>query len=189
MNAVAIAEACWTDGTLPANVSAGPGTLLTGAHSFRRFRSRREQALRIGKNCSLDAVHFAIGVNGELDIGDCCCFTSAILLCEFRISIGSYVSVGWNATIADSDFHPIAPAERMADAIACSPASKGMARPAISVAAVVIEDGVWIGPNATLLKGVRIGAGALIEPGSLITRDVPPRARVLGNPARVIGEV
>jgi acetyltransferase-like isoleucine patch superfamily enzyme len=53
----------------------------------------------------------------------------------------------------------------------------------------VIEHDVWIGPNATILKGVRIGAGAFIEAGTLITRDVPPRARVLGNPAQIIGEV
>jgi acetyltransferase-like isoleucine patch superfamily enzyme len=50
----------------------------------------------------------------------------------------------------------------------------------------VIEDDVWIGPNATLLKGVRIGAGAFIEAGSLVTRDVPAGATVLGNPAQIL---
>jgi acetyltransferase-like isoleucine patch superfamily enzyme len=54
---------------------------------------------------------------------------------------------------------------------------------------VVIEDDVWIGPNATILKGVRLGAGSFVEAGALVTSDVPPRARVLGNPARVIGRV
>ena len=54
---------------------------------------------------------------------------------------------------------------------------------------IVIEDDVWVGPNATILKGVTIGAGSFIEPGSLVTRDVPPRSRVLGNPATVIGSV
>jgi hypothetical protein len=44
-------------------------------------------------------------------------------------------------------------------------------------------------PNSTILKGVRIRAGAFIEPGSVVTRDVPPRARVLGNPAQIVGEV
>ena len=53
---------------------------------------------------------------------------------------------------------------------------------------VVIADDVWIGPNVTILKGVRIGAGAFIEAGALVTRAVPPRARVLGNPAQIIGE-
>jgi acetyltransferase-like isoleucine patch superfamily enzyme len=54
---------------------------------------------------------------------------------------------------------------------------------------VVIESDVWIGPNATILKGVRIGAGSFIEAGALIVSDIPPRSRVLGNPAQVIGKV
>ena len=54
---------------------------------------------------------------------------------------------------------------------------------------MIIEDDVWIGPNVAVLKGIRIGAGAFIEAGSLVTRDVPPRARVLGNPAQVIGQI
>nr|WP_248277472.1 DapH/DapD/GlmU-related protein [Brasilonema sp. UFV-L1] len=54
---------------------------------------------------------------------------------------------------------------------------------------VTIEDNVWVGPNVTILKGVRIGTGAWIEPGALVTRNVPPHTRVLGNPAQVIGEV
>jgi acetyltransferase-like isoleucine patch superfamily enzyme len=99
------------------------------------------------------------------------------------------VVIGWNATLADTDFHPIAPAERIADAIACSPLGAGRPRPEIARRPVIIEDDVWIGPNATILKGVRLGAGSWIEAGSLVTRDVPPRSRVLGNPAQIIGSV
>ena len=112
-----------------------------------------------------------------------------MLLCELEIHIGNYVVIGWNTTVADTDFHPIAPAERIADAIACSPLGKGRLRPPVVKRPVIIEDDVWIGPNATILKGVRIGSGAFVEPGSLVTRDVPRRARVMGNPAEVIGEV
>ena len=64
-------------------------------------------------------------------------------------------------------------AEDIADAIACSPLGKGRPRPEISRRPVIIEDDVWIGPNAAVLKGVRIGAGAFVEAGSLATRDVP----------------
>jgi len=81
------------------------------------------------------------------------------------------------------------PAERIADAIACSPAGKGRARPEIPKRPVVIEDDVWIGPNATILKGVHIGRGAFIEAGSLVTRDVMAHARMMGNPAQVVGEI
>ena len=48
---------------------------------------------------------------------------------------------------------------------------------------VVIEDDAWIGIGAIVLKGVTIGAGARVEPGAVVTRDVAPGARVAGNPA------
>jgi len=179
----------WAHGSPPPNVRLGEGTIISGEQSFKRFRAKSEHALVIGAHCTMDGVHFAIEAQGSVTIGDYCYFTNALLLCELELCIGSYVMMGWNSSIADSDFHPIDPAERIADAIACSPLGSGRPRPAIAKRPVIIEDHVWIGPNATILKGVRIGEGAFIEPGSLITRDVPPRARVLGNPAQIIGEV
>src|SRR5262245_48367822 len=126
----------------------------------------------------MDGVHFALGEEARVEIGDYCYFTNAVLLCDLELRIGHYVVIGWNTTLADTDFHPLAPALRIADAIACSPLGAGRPRPVIPQRAVVIDDDVWIGPNATILKGVHIGAGSFIEAGSLITRDVPPRSRV-----------
>ena len=51
---------------------------------------------------------------------------------------------------------------------------------------IVIEDDVWIGARAIILQGVRIGKGAIIGAGSVVTKDVPPYAIVAGNPARVV---
>jgi acetyltransferase-like isoleucine patch superfamily enzyme len=178
----------WTDGELPANVRVGPDTLLTGAFCFKRFRSRLDLALTIGSHCTVDGAHFALGEEGRMEIGDYCYFTNAVLLCEMEVRIGSYVVMGWNVTLADTDFHPIEPAERMADAIACSPLGKGRPRPQVPRLPVVIEDDVWIGPAAVILKGVRVGTGALVEAGAVVTRDVPPGVRVLGNPAQIVGE-
>ena len=179
----------WTDGELPPNARVGVGTLITADYAFKRFRSRREEALVIGAHCTMDGAHFAVGEQGRVEIGDYCYFTNAVLLCELELIIGSYVVIGWNATIADTDFHPIAPAERIADAIACSPLGQGRKRPEIPCMPVIIEDDVWVGPNVTILKGVRIGTGAFIEAGALVVRDVPARARVCGNPAQIVGEV
>lgn len=179
-----------TNPKLPPNIRLGSNSVITSdERCFNRFRSQLDPALIIGANCTMDYVHFALGEAATVEIGDYCYFTSVILLCEQEIRIGNYVILGWNTTIADTDFHPIAPAERIVDAIACSPLGKGRPRPPVIREPVTIEDDVWIGPNTTILKGVRIGQGAWIEAGALVSRDVPPRSRVLGNPAQVIGEV
>ena len=52
---------------------------------------------------------------------------------------------------------------------------------------VSIGDDVMIGPSAVILKGVRLGTGCHVEAGALVTADVPAGARVLGNPARIVG--
>ena len=176
---IALRPGQWLDGKLPANVRLGGDTVLKGDHAFHRFRSKKKPALVIGKHCTMDGVHFALGEDARVEIGDYCYFSNAILLCEQELRIGAYVVIGWNATIADSDFHPISPAARIQDAIACSPLGKARRRPPIAMQPVVIEDDVWIGPNVTILKGVRIGAVAFVEAGALFTRPVPPRARVL----------
>ena len=178
----------WADGVLPWNVTIGVDSVITGENAFKRFRSHEAGALSIGERGTFDGVHFALEPNARLRIGDCCYFTNAILLAELEIVIGNYVVIGWNATIADSDFHPLGPAERIADARALSPLSRGLSRPPIERARVVIEDDVWIGPGAAILKGVRIGAGAWIEPGSVVTRSVGAGTRMAGNPAREIQE-
>ena len=51
---------------------------------------------------------------------------------------------------------------------------------------IVVEDDVWIGARVTILDGVRIGRGAVIAAGAVVTHDVPPYAVVGGVPARVI---
>ncbi|MBI3945606.1 MAG: acyltransferase [Armatimonadetes bacterium] len=56
------------------------------------------------------------------------------------------------------------------------------------LAPVVIEDYVWIGTRAMILPGVRIGRGAVVAAGAVVTRDVPPLAVVAGVPARRIRE-
>ena len=50
----------------------------------------------------------------------------------------------------------------------------------------IIEDDVWIGCNATILQGVKIGTGAIVAAGAVVTKDVPPYAIVGGVPAKII---
>lgn len=50
---------------------------------------------------------------------------------------------------------------------------------------VVIEDDVWIGEKVVILKGVRVGMGAVVGAGSVVTKDVPAYSVVFGNPAKL----
>ena len=54
---------------------------------------------------------------------------------------------------------------------------------------IVIGAYAWIGAGATIMPGVTIGAGAVVGAGSVVTKDVPDRMIVAGNPARIIRSV
>lgn len=59
-------------------------------------------------------------------------------------------------------------------------------RDATTKGSIIIDDEVWIGSNVIILSGVRIGKGAIIAAGAVVTKDIPPYAIAGGNPARVL---
>ena len=98
--------------------------------------------------------------------------------CEFNVT-GS-VTIGDDALIAsgckfiDHD-HGIAPGTPM------------NAQPGVTLP-IVLEPNVWLGVNVIVLKGVRIGEGAIVGAGAVVTKSVPPGEIWGGVPARKIGE-
>lgn len=100
--------------------------------------------------------------------------TGGTICVEESITIGDDVWVGANTTITDTDFHPLDLAARLARPL------DGATAP------VVIEDGVFIGMQSLVLKGVTIGERSVIGAGSVVTGDIPPGVIAAGNPARVI---
>lgn len=186
-----LAAGQWIDGNLPRNTRIGTNSVITGPDAFKRFRTTKDPGLVIGDNCTMDLTHFSFQPDGQVTIGDWCVFASVVLMCEESISIGNHVAIGWNSYIMDADFHPLEPVQRLADVFAISPlgVSAELERAHVPTAPVVIEDDVWIGPGCMVFKGVRIGAGSFVEPGSVLTSSVPARSRVLGNPAQVVGTI
>ena len=178
----------WFAGRIPLNVVAGEGTAIDSSFCFKHFYSKQHVGLRVGRCTTIWRASLAADEQAVIEIGDYCYIANASLVCSERIQIGSRVMVAGGVTIADSDFHPLAPAARLADTVALSPVGDRARRPRIETRPVVIEDDVWIGYNATILKGVTVGAGALVGPGALVIRDVPAGAEVSGNPAVVVSK-
>lgn len=54
---------------------------------------------------------------------------------------------------------------------------------------IVIEDDVWIGGNAVINPGVKIGKGSIVASGTVVTKNVPPNTIIGGNPGKIIREI
>jgi acetyltransferase-like isoleucine patch superfamily enzyme len=176
----------WFAGRIPDNVVVGENVMIDSSFCFKRYLATAAVGLRVGSHVTIWRTALSVEPDGVIEIGDYCYLANASLVCSSRITLGARVLVAGGVTIADSDFHPLAPAARLADTVALSPAGDRRRRPRVEARPVVLENDVWVGFNATILKGVRVGAGAVIAPGSLVVRDVPPGAHVAGNPARLV---
>jgi len=168
-------------------IEVGAGWRLYGLPIIQRHRQSR---IRIGRGANLRSSPRSnpLGPNhpvilstrrpgAQLTIGDDFGMTGGSLVCDERISIGDRVWLGANAVIIDTDFHPLDPQMRRVSPLNAA------------AAPVEIADDVFIGMNTLILKGVHIGAGAVVGAGSVVSRDVPPGAIVAGNPAQVVGEL
>jgi len=176
----------WFNGKIPANIKTGENTVIDSSNCFKNYHSRLPVGLITGSYVTFWRTSIAAEENGCIEIGDYCYIANASLVCSKKITIGSRVFIAGGVTIADSDFHPIDPYLRLQDIIALSPVGDRSKRPEVTASEVTIGDDVWIGMNATILKGGTIGTGAIVEPGSLVVRDVPDGTRVSGNPAREV---
>lgn len=158
----------------PSSVLSGNGRLELGCKwpGLRYFPSEfklAEQA-RItveGHFYLMTGCHLAVNDGATLTLGSGYINNNATIDCFTSITIGHDVAISSGVTIRDSDNHAIN-------------GNTGISAP------VIIEDHVWIGLNATILKGVRIGSGAVVAAGAVVTSDVPGNTLVGGVPARVI---
>jgi acetyltransferase-like isoleucine patch superfamily enzyme len=150
-----------------------PGAAIGGGTAVWNEAQVREGA-RVGRDCVLGK---GVYVDAEVEIGD-------------RVKLENRVSVFRGARLGSGVFvgpHSCLLNDRYPRAVTPDGRLKGEAD--WTVSGVTVEDGASIGGGCTVLPGIRIGRHALVGAGSVVTRDVPAQALVIGNPARLAGYV
>jgi acetyltransferase-like isoleucine patch superfamily enzyme len=152
------------------NPQLEPNAILIGSYSCilgRLLVFKRGGRIRIGESCY-------VGEDSRIWSAD-------------SITIGDRVLISHGVNIHDSNSHSSSAVSRHEDfkrSFSSVPAPEFDNVPS---APIVIEDDAWIGFNATILKGVRIGQGAVVGAATVVTKDVPAYTIVAGNPATIIG--
>lgn len=119
---------------------------------------------RIGRDCNICDHVF---IENDVVVGDSVTIKCGVQLWD-GVRIGDRVFIGPNVTFTNDRF----------------PRSKQYPETFLQT---IVEDDASIGANATILPGIQIGRGAMVGAGAVVTRNVPPFATVVGNPATIIG--
>lgn len=167
-------------------VQLGRGCVFYGRTRLRRSAG---SSITIGDECRFRS---AVGSNwagidrpcmlstlregASLKVGSTCGFSGTVIAAAESIVIGDRVMCGANTTITDTDWHSVNLADRYTSGTAAT-------------APVSIQDDVWIGLGAIVLKGVTIGRGTVVAAGSVVTKSLPEMVIAAGNPAQIIGRL
>lgn len=141
------------------------------AHLFRKKKpvtlQERYPQYKIGRHSYGDLKVRSWGEGTFLEVGAFCSFASGV-----KVFLGGEHRVDWVTSFPFTELW-----KELAGHFPGHPRSKGD---------VVIGNDVWIGTEAIIMSGVRIGDGAVIGARAVVTKDVPPYAIVAGNPARLV---
>jgi galactoside O-acetyltransferase len=169
--------------------------LQLGFNIIAPFAGNRKY-VKIGKNCMLDCNIYFESSDGNIEIGDNVYIGNSTLICRNKIVFENNVFVAWGCYFYDHDSHSTNYLERRKDLqrqiedmkngrnfIASKDWSVVNSKP------IHVSSDAWIGMNSIILKGVRIGRGAIVAAGSVVIKDVPDWTVVAGNPAKVVKQL
>ena len=105
-----------------------------------------------------------------------------------RLTIGDYTHINRNCTLDARGYITIGNNCSISHSVNIITGSHDVSSPSFAsyYLPIIIEDNVWIGINATILSGIRIGQGAVVCAGAVVTKDVPPFCIIAGIPAKII---
>lgn len=138
------------------------------AKMYTYFQAGKDSSLSVNGKCHLSyGCDIMLFPGGHLELDNCSLNSYSQIRCKNHVSIGSNTRISRNVQIWDDDHHTILSEHKTNNE-------------------VIIENNVWIGAGAIILKGVHIGEGSMIAAGAVVTRDIPSNCVAAGVPAKVI---
>ena len=176
-------------------IKSGVGARIEAIYIDVRVKQESRIYVTIGNHSHVGGTFvFERGV-GSVTIGNKSSIGSGCkIICTQKdgIQIGNNVMLSWGCTLMDSNSHSLNPDIRTNDAydwkcgIDANQIGAYKDWSQVRSAPIVIEDDVWLGFEVAVMKGVRIGRGAVIGARSLVASDVAPFCIYAGNPARFV---
>lgn len=146
------------------SITIGSNVVLCSTSRFTALGVKRPVVIRTLSSTASISIGNDVGISG------------GAICAAYSVVIGSRCLMGADVTVADTDFHQI---DEVGRRYAPLPAGSAADQ-------VVIEDDVFIGAGAVVLKGCRIGRGSVIGAGSVVTGEIPPFVVAAGVPCRVL---
>ena len=170
----------------------------------RNVRLRFASQIRLGHGAYLDEnVYIHACPDGvQIGAGTLVMHGAVLHVYNFRDLPHAFVKIGQDSLVGEYSVIRGQGGVTMGDRVYTSPGTQIIAvnhvfddpeRPfveqGITAQGIVIEDDVWLGSNCVITDGVRVGKGAVVAAGAVVTKDVPPHTIVGGVPAKVIREI
>lgn len=171
----------YPQGFIAPSAAVAAGDVRLGPHVFIGdrvviYRKPEGGPIEIGERAEIHSdTIIEIGLGGSLTIGSRTGIQPRCQFCSFvePIRIGRGVQIAAGCAFYSYD-HGIEPGELIMD------------QPLTSKGPIIIEDDAWLGYGAIVLSGVRIGKGAVVGAGAVVTQSIPDGAIAVGVPARVV---
>lgn len=171
---------------LSGRFAVGSRTRLAGASLV--VRDRTDCRLVIGEASDIGGAIVFEAAGARVEIGDRTHLGGGSLLdAAVEIVVEDDVLIAFGALLIDHDSHSLDFAHRSGDVADWMNGRKDWTH--VARGAIHIENKVWVGARAMVLKGVRLGEGCVVAAGAVVTQDVAPWTLVAGVPARFIRDL
>ena len=178
----------WYPLPVPSGIQVAEDVYLDSSYSFALYNSLQQPGLILGRASGVyDRAALIVGPRGQVTVGAFSVLNGTFVICDEKIDIGAHCLLSWGVVITDNYGASKASAVVRRAALVAAAADPTRHPPGVRAPRpVTLEDNVWVGFDAVILPGVRLGRGCVVGCRSVIAEDVPPYAVAVGQPARVL---